>query len=123
MCRALSNPQAHALFHRPEAPCRLFREQNIEALQDGHNRLSGQLDRLVVEYDASGRPQRACIIDFKSDACEPRALKPEYAPQMRSYRSMVALAFGLPEAAVSVRLLHAPRQGEASVQVYAEGEL
>ncbi len=123
VCRALSNPQAHALFHRPEAPCRLFREQNIEALQDGHNRLSGQLDRLVVEYDASGRPQRDCIIDFKSDACEPLALKPEYAPQMRSYRSMVALAFGLPEAAVSVRLLHAPRQGEASVQVYAEGEL
>ena len=77
----------------------------------------------MVEYDGSGQPRRAHIIDFKSDRCEAAALKPEYAPQMKSYRSMVALAFGLPEAAVGVTLLHAPRSGEPAVLPYGAGEL
>ncbi len=123
--RALAEPAVRELFRQPAAPCRLFREQGIEALRDGSTWVSGQLDRLVVEYaDAACRQaQRALIIDFKSDRCEASALKPEYAPQMREYRDMVALAFGLPAGAVSVVLIHAPRQGEASALPYAPGEL
>ncbi len=121
--RALAQPAIHALFHRPAAPARLYREQGIEALREGNIWLSGQIDRLVVEYDNEGRPARARIIDYKSDACDTAALKPEYAPQMHSYRSMVALAFGLPEAAVGVTLIHTPRQGGPGVQVYGDGEL
>ncbi len=123
--RALEEPAVHALFHRPAAPFRLFREQGIEALREGSFWVSGQIDRLVVEYaDAACRhPQRAHIIDFKSDRCEAAALRPEYAPQMREYREMVALAFGLPAEAVSVTLIHAPRAGVASPQPYAPGEL
>ncbi len=123
--RALAEPALHALFRRPTAPCRLYREQGIEALRDGNTWVSGQIDRLTVEYaDAACRQaRRALIIDFKSDRCEAAALKPEYAPQMREYREMVALAFGLPAEAVGVTLIHAPRQGEACILPYAPEEL
>ncbi len=123
--RALTEPAVRALFTKPAAPCRLFREQGIEALRRGREWVSGQIDRLVVEYAdaACKQPLRALIIDFKSDRCEAAALKPEYAPQMKSYREMVALAFGLPEEAVRVTLIHAPRVGEPSTQPYAAEEL
>ncbi len=123
--RALAEPSVRALFTKPAAPCRLFREQGIEALRDGNTWVSGQIDRLVIEYaDAACRhPLSAHIIDFKSDRCEAAALKPEYAPQMREYREMVALAFGLPVEAVRVTLIHAPRSGEPAALPYAAGEL
>ncbi len=123
--RALCYPAVRALFHRPSAPCRLFREQGIEALRDGSVWVSGQIDRLVVEYaDAACRqPMRAHIIDFKSDRCDAAALKPEYAPQMREYREMVALAFHLPKEAVEVGLIHAPREGMPCTLPYAPDEL
>ncbi len=125
VCRALAHPAVHALFRRPAAPCRLYREQGIEALREGRVWVSGQIDRLVVEYAdaACTRPQRALIIDFKSDRCEASFLKPEYAPQMREYREMVALAFALPPEAVGVTLIHAPRVGESAALPYAPGEL
>ncbi len=123
--RALSEPSIHALFRKPGTACRLFREQGIEALRNGTEWVSGQIDRLVVEYaDESCRHAlRAHIIDFKSDRGEASALKPEYAPQMKSYRQMVALAFHLPESEVRVTLIHAPRQGAASALPYASEEL
>ncbi len=122
---ALNVPAVRALFRRPAAPCRLFREQGIESLRDGRAWVSGQIDRLVVEYaDAACRqPLRAHIIDFKSDRCAAAELRPEYAPQMREYRDMVALAFGLPVAAVGVTLIHAPRQGQPCTLPYEPGEL
>ncbi len=123
--RALAEPAIHALFESPASPCRLFREQGIEALRDGKTWISGQIDRLVVEYaDAAYRqPRRAHIIDFKSDRCNAEELKPEYAPQMRSYRTMVAQAFNLPPEAVSVTLIHAPRNGTPCLLPYAPNEL
>ncbi len=123
--RALEEPSVRALFHQPTAPCRLYREQGIEALREGNIWVSGQLDRLVVEYAdaACHQPLRAHILDFKSDRCAAEELKPEYAPQMREYRDMAALAFGLPAEAVAVTLIHAPRLGEPCALPYAPGEL
>ncbi len=123
--RALAEPAVHALFRKPAAPCRLYREQGIEALREGKVWVSGQIDRLVVEFaDAACRHAlRAHIIDFKSDRAESAELKPEYAPQMRGYREMVALAFHLPAEAVSVSLIHAPRQGQPCALSYTADEL
>ncbi len=123
--RALAMPSVRELFRRPAAPCRLFLEQGIEALREGTTWVSGQIDRLCVEYADAACTQAQCahIIDYKSDRCEPSALKPEYAPQMREYREMVALAFGLPVEAVEVTLLHAPRQGVACTLPYEANEL
>ncbi len=123
--QALAEDSVHRLFRRPDNPCRLYREQGIEALRDGNTWVSGQIDRLAVEYAdaACTQPLRALIIDFKSDRCEPAALKPEYAPQMREYREMAALAFGLPAESVGVTLIHAPRQGQPCTLPYAEDEL
>ncbi len=123
--QALKEPAVRALFRKPASPCRLFREQGIEALREGRAWVSGQIDRLVVEYtDAACRqPVRAHIIDFKSDRCPAAELKPEYAPQMREYRDMVALAFNLPVEAVGVTLIHAPRQGQPCSLPYEAGEL
>ncbi len=122
---ALAQESIHLFFRQPTAPCRLFREQSIEALRDGHIWVSGQIDRLVVEYaDADCRQAlRAHIIDFKSDRLEASALKPEYAPQMREYREMVALAFHLPAEAVEVTLIHTPREGVPCTLPYLPGEL
>ncbi len=122
---ALTHPAVHAFFRKPAVPCRLFREQGIEALREGNVWVSGQIDRLSIEYAdaACSQPLRALIIDFKSDRCDSVALKPEYAPQMREYREMVALAFGLPAEAVGVTLIHAPRQGLPCPLPYAPGEL
>ncbi len=123
--RALSVPSVHALFRKPGVPCRLFLEQGIEALRGGRIWVSGQIDRLVVEYEdtACRHPKRAHIIDFKSDRCDAAALKPDYARQMSEYREMVTLALALPPGAVTVTLIHAPRVGSPSLQTYAEGEL
>ncbi len=123
--RALAEREVHQHFRKPASPCRLFREQGIEALREGRTWVSGQIDRLVVEYadDACQQPLRAHIIDFKSDRCDASYLKPEYAPQMREYRDMVALAFGLPPEAVQVTLIHAPRQGMPGALSYSPHEL
>ncbi len=122
---ALAEPAVHALFRRPAVPCRLFREQGIEALREGKSWVSGQLDRLVVQYEDATcrRATSAHIIDYKSDRCDAAALRHEYAPQMREYSEMVALAFHLPPEAVSVTLIHAPRTGTAAALPYAAGEL
>ncbi len=123
--RALGVPAVHQLFRKPSRPCRLYREQSIEALRDGRVWVSGQLDRLVVEYaDASCRQAlRALIIDYKSDRLESSLLKTEYAPQMREYREMVALALHLPTEAVGVTLLHAPAEGPPTPLPYRADEL
>ncbi len=123
--RALATPAVRALFTKPSTPCRLLREQGIEALRERRVWISGQIDRLVIEYadTACKQPLRAHIIDFKSDRCEAAALKPDYARQMREYRDMVALALALPLESVSVTLIHAPRVGPSSIQPYGAEEL
>ncbi len=116
--RALCSAAWQPHFTRPQRAHRLYREQSIEALWRG-SWVSGQIDRLLVFYDDAGKPSAATIYDFKTNA-DARELKAHYREQMRAYRHMVALAFQLPEAQVSVTLLHCPRQGEAQAWSYGE---
>ncbi len=63
----------------------------------------GQIDRLVLGRDPSGRVRRASVLDFKTDRMEgsPEAVTLEaaaarHAPQLRTYAEAVARAFGVP---------------------------
>jgi len=103
--RALATPAIARHFRRPACENRLYREQNIEAVADG-TWISGQIDRLVVEYE-SGRPVRARIYDYKTDTtADPAILAETYRAQMNAYRRLISLAFRLPTSAVMVHLLH-----------------
>ncbi len=121
--RALHSPSWREHFSTPDSPCRLYREQNIEALSQG-NWISGQIDRLHVHYDASETTAiSAHIYDYKTNAhTSEEQLKDHYREQMRAYRRMVALAFHLSEEKVGVTLLHCPLQGEPSAWTYSDND-
>lgn len=112
--RALATPAIAQHFHRPACDNRLYREQNIEAVSDG-TWISGQIDRLVVEYEG-GHPARARIYDYKTDAtADPALLVETYRTQMNTYRRLISLAFRLPPSAVKVNLLHVSATTEPQV--------
>ena len=120
VARALACPAWAAAFTRPACPHLLLREQNIEAVMEGVW-VSGQIDRLVVEYaDGLDKPATAAAIyDFKTDMqLDGSLLKEEYRAQMAAYRRMVTLCFALPLEAVSVTLLACPKQGEPAAHPY-----
>ncbi len=106
-------------FTRPRETVRLYREQNIEA-KTKNNWVSGQIDRLHVTLDKAGqRAVAAHIYDYKTNAgADESKLKDHYREQMRAYRNMVALAFGLSVDSVAVTLLHCPLHGEANAWTY-----
>jgi ATP-dependent exoDNAse (exonuclease V) beta subunit len=86
-------------FERGGKPVELFREQWIEAIQDG-KWLSGVIDRLHV-HDGGKRVE---VIDFKTDAVgAAEELRERYAGQMEAYRRVMAQVF--PGAMVECRLL------------------
>ena len=98
---SLQNPDTHRLFEQPAKPVELFREQAFEAILDGRW-LSGKIDRLHLERDASGKPLRAHVIDYKTDQSPDPA---RHQPQMNDYRQAVALLFGLPPVAITCTLI------------------
>ncbi len=119
--RALNTPKWRAHLTRPSAPVRLYREQNIEA-RSKNNWVSGQIDRLHLILDETGqRAIAAHIYDYKTNAgADEKKLKDHYREQMRAYRSMVALAFGLDAPSVMVTLLHCPLHGDANAWTYSK---
>ncbi len=80
------------------------------ALREGDTLLSGQMDRLVVLYDA-GRVVGGDVLDFKTDtlsADDPEAISARtevYRPQLEAYRRAAAQWLGLPRKRVSARLV------------------
>lgn len=68
---------------------------------------TGAIDRLVVHRDPAGRPERAELVDYKTDAIpagELDALRTRHAAQLHVYRDVVAGHFGLAPGRVAVRL-------------------
>ncbi len=104
----LANPRVHALFEKPAGDAELLREQAFEAILGG-KWLSGKIDRLQLEKDATGRSVRARILDFKTDRTPNPA---RHRPQMEDYRKAVALLFGLPPEKIACTLLFV-RTGDA----------
>lgn len=87
-----------ALWTRPKAAAvDVWRERPFEILLDGEW-VSGVFDRVVVERDANGRPSRAAVYDFKTDAVEDRDAAEaarKHSHQLNLYRRVVAILTGL----------------------------
>ncbi len=89
-----------------------------EALDGPHNELpfaarvgdallQGRFDRVVI-VRRGGRPTRAEVVDFKSDAVDETALAARvehYRPQVQAYRAALGTMLALAEDAIEVRLL------------------
>ena len=132
VARALQRDDVRAILSCPAGErWQLYREQPfVFAVQGKAELVSGTFDRVQVRTDATGKPQEALIIDYKTDRvsngdeAEYAALRARHAPQMRAYRRYLAEWLHLEEAAVRVALISVPRSGgDASVQLYSATEL
>lgn len=78
-------------------------------LVTGGGWISGTLDRVVLETDASGRFVSATILDFKTDEVADEAILLErvqgYVPQLKLYHEAVQRLSGLPTSAVQCVLI------------------
>jgi len=80
------------------------------AVRDGHQILSGSIDRLVLVYE-QGKLVAADVVDYKTDAVsldEPesieRAIK-HYRPQLQAYQRAVSKMLHIPSSYITTRLL------------------
>ncbi len=97
----LATPAASEIFSRPSGECFLWREKAFEVLFE-EKWISGAFDRVVLSLDASGVPQSAQIIDFKTDR---EQLGTRHDAQMSRYRRSLGILTGLSEEKISVRLV------------------
>ena len=81
----------------------VWRERAFELVHEGVW-VTGVLDRVVVEPDATGRPRAASVFDFKTDFDEAAAAE-QHRGQLNLYRSAVAALTGLPCAVVECELV------------------
>ena len=86
---------------------RIWRELPFARIIEGRVQ-QGRIDRLVAELDVSGTPQRATVIDFKTDRIVREHAVSEaerYRDQLESYRHPAARRIGLEVEAVSTIIL------------------
>jgi ATP-dependent exoDNAse (exonuclease V) beta subunit len=89
---------------------RLYREHPFVRLQDRGLVQSGAIDRLVVWVDRDNRPQRALVLDFKTDALDDGALTASaqaqmHRPQLEMYRDAVSDMFALTHDQVGMQVM------------------
>lgn len=102
------NPEITGLLN---ADCELWRERRFDIiLRENGKRifLSGCFDRVQIYKDASGKPERADIIDFKSNnvtAEDVPVAADHYRLQMDSYRRALAQLLQLPPERIRTVLL------------------
>ena len=105
--RCLESPEARAALSRPSPRSECWREKRFEILLD-REWLSGTFDRAVIE------PDRATILDFKTDKVETgeafNARVDSYRPQLHTYREVLSRMTGLPPQSIQGRLLFTHRR-------------
>ncbi len=108
--KALAEPTVREAFAQPSPQAEVWRERGFEAILDGRW-VSGVFDRVVLDRDAAGNLRAAVVWDFKSEDLDGTgkdivaARLARHRPQLAMYRQALAKLTGLPENAVSVRLL------------------
>lgn len=104
----LDDPVTGAALARPGIHAEAWRERQFEILL-GDEWLSGTFDRVVIERTPAGVPERATILDFKTDRVatpeEIDAAVAKYRPQLETYREVLRRITGLPATAIRCRLL------------------
>jgi ATP-dependent exoDNAse (exonuclease V) beta subunit len=100
----LASAPIAALFER-RSGVEVLVEQPLEVILDG-KWVSGVVDRLLVERDATGAATAATVVDFKTDRIDDQdALVERHASQMNAYRRAVAMVLGLDPAVVTCLLV------------------
>lgn len=100
--------EVQRLMSRPDGNSELWREKSFEILI-GNEWLSGTFDRVVIEKSHDGIPEKARIIDFKTDriseskemesACE------KYRSQLETYREVLKKMLLLPDESIELTLI------------------
>ncbi len=70
--------------------------------------VSGCFDRVQIRRGAGGGVERACIVDYKSNAVTPEELaqlREHYRPQLETYRRALAVLLGITPNLIECRLL------------------
>jgi ATP-dependent helicase/nuclease subunit A len=95
----LQAPGLREVWLPPAAPgAEVWRERPFEMIWD-ESWITGTMDRVVIERGPDGRPSRATVYDFKTDAVAAAgvdAIARRYSGQMRLYRQAAARLAGLP---------------------------
>ena len=91
----LSLPSIQKLLRKPEIPTVLYREEPfVRRVPGGLQR--AVIDRLVLFLGEDGLPQRAEVIDFKTDKeSSPEEFLLRHEGQYRQYVEIVAATYGL----------------------------
>ena len=108
LAAALAKPDIAGRLRKPDAEqVRLFREQPfLLRTEKNEPPISGIIDRAAVEFDGTGKPVRAEVIDYKTDtADDPEVFRTRYRRQLEIYRSALAALTGLPETEISCTIL------------------
>lgn len=100
--QVLAAPALAEVWRRREHAT-VWRERSFEAVIDGAW-ITGVFDRVIVESDATGRPVRADVYDFKTDADRSEALE-RHGEQLNLYREAAARLLGLSSSAVACHLV------------------
>lgn len=117
------------LLSKPEGVVSVFNEQPFavrvekgthfaDVVVKEHTDLQGFIDRLVVYYNDDGEPQRADVIDWKTDSFATEEIeekKKHYAPQLASYRFAVSKLIGIPMDKISTVLVFVKAQNIVSM--------
>jgi len=84
-------------FFEARKGLKVYREQSVDSMLDGIW-VSGVIDRLLVDYNDSGKVLNAVIVDFKTDKVEdPSDLIGRYRDQLERYRKMIGQMYSLSE--------------------------
>lgn len=105
--QCLTDPACAAVWQRPGGRCTVWRERPFDLVLDGAW-LTGVFDRVVIEETAEGRPVRARLVEFKTDAVPPEDLSgalTRHGTQAMLYRRALAALTGLREEHITVSLL------------------
>ncbi len=122
---ALHQPEVAELFTAQPGQ-EVYNEQSIEAINTRNEWVSATIDRLILTHDAQGKVTAAHIIDFKTNQPGPREgyacfedwLTDHYSGQMKEYRRLIAAAFKLPAASITLSLISCPKGHQAQVLTY-----
>ena len=104
---SLSDPEIRTTLSRKGETSELWREKSFEILLDGAW-LSGTFDRVVIEMGKDGLPQKATIIDYKTDQVTESTLDEatqKHRSQLETYREVLSKMTGLSHEHISAVLI------------------
>ena len=93
----LREPALSSLFVSPGGRSEVWRERAFDIILEGTLQ-SGVFDRVIVERDATGKPVRAVLVDFKTGPVPSGARESatRHRPQLEIYRRTLSRLLGLP---------------------------